>query len=293
MFSRTPLVSKISNMKTKYLVFALSLALATTLWSCGGEDEGPTENNVVLSLNLDEKFPKVGNKIKLSVLASSETVDVTSIQINATAVDSSGAEQELFVKASGVGELIYEESFDITIPKFLARGAIVNISVEVLDGLNNKYSEEITAEVSTSLRLLLSEARCNHFHSNQVAGYSLLNGASIIPIGGSVNSTWDLLDNSDEKKPLSKVFTSKNDPATTFVDLGDYDLDALNTGLAKVEFSNRSANTIVSVKEETKILAKIRGTDEYAVVHVRSINTEDDEADGGYYILDLYRFKDR
>lgn len=282
-------------MKLKYLLFTLSLTAMASLWSCGGEDEAPTENNVVLTVSVDNEFPLVGDRIKLTVKASSEAVDMTSLEIIGTTTDTTGAERELLVENPDVSGLSYEESFEITIPDILGRDAVINFEVTAKDGLNQDFTETATAEVSTETRFLIQEFRCDHrFSLSGESGIDLLTGNTIIPQGSAQDETWDFIDRSGQQEPLAKSFLSLNSPGpkTEFVDLGvEYDIETIKSGQAKVEFKNRSANTVISVTENSKVLAKVRGTENYAIIHVRSINTEGDEVNKGFYILDIYKFK--
>lgn len=287
-------------MKLKYALFSLTLTALAGLWSCGGnDDEGPATNNVVLTASFDTEFPKVGDIITLTVDASSETENLTSCNILITAIDSAGTEQELLFQSPTVAGRIYGGSFEFTVPKILPRGAIITAKVDASDAILQKFETEALSEVSTLLNTrIVAEERCFHRYGSDIAGFNLKNGATIVPSGSSPDFTWDLIDNSQQDQPLSNSFISKNTGsgavATEFVDLGDYDLTTLNSGLAKKEFRDRSSNTSVSnVKVETKILAKIRGEEDYSVVHVRAIKPEDNEINKGYYVLDIYRFRPR
>jgi hypothetical protein len=276
-------------MKLKLISFSAILLSLVGLWSCG-----PNENQVTFGVEASNIYPTRGDSVTITVSASSELEVLKSIKVEVMSVDTNGNELSFLSETATATDLAYEGSFSFKVGNGVAFGESINVVVTATDAIDGSFENTDNSITAVSyMKVYRSDASAGHQFGPLNGGYNLVE--AIEAYRDAPNNTKDMVDKSEQKKELSNTFVAHAESATQFVDLGkDMVITDLHTVSAAKAFAERSPSTLITVSVGTKFMAKLRGGDDYAVVHILEIDPEFElqpTENKGKYVFDIYKLQ--
>lgn len=276
-------------MKLKFISFSIILLSFVGLWSCG-----PNENEVTFGVVASDIYPTRGDSITITVSVSSELEVLKSVKVEVMTVDTNGNELNYLSETADATDLAYEGSFSFRLTGGVAFGEAINVIVTATDAIDGSFEETDKSITAVAfMKMYRPNAGAGHQFGPLNGGFNLVD--AIEAYRDAPNNTKDMVDKSEQKKELSSTFTAHSESNTQFVDLGkDFTITDLHTVSAAEAFAERSPSTLITVSEGTKFMAKLRGGNDYAVVHITEIDPEFEQQpteNKGKYVFDIYKLQ--
>ncbi|MGB0431150.1 MAG: hypothetical protein ACPGLV_11800 [Bacteroidia bacterium] len=276
-------------MKLRIFTAALAMLALVGIWSCG-----PAENEVTFDMVTSNEFPTRGDSVKLTITASSELENLSSIQIRVTSVDTNGAELLFLEETQDLGDLSFEGEFSFEVDKGVKFGESINVVVTAKDALDGSFEyTNSDGKAVAYMKMYRAGAQMGHFFGTINGGFNLVD--AIEAYKDAPNSTKDIVDQSEQKKDLSNTLSANTESNTQYVDLGeDFTIADIHTASIEQIYTERAPSTLIVVAEGTKFLAQLRGGTDYAVVHITAIEPDFGEGTAestGRYIFDIYKLQ--
>lgn len=261
------------------------------IYSCGPEN---TENDVTFTVTASNENPAPGDTITLTVKASAETEDLTEVSVEVQVEDSTSNIQKLVEETEDASGLEFTKDYQVVVPASVKAGEEIRIIVESTDNIDLTASEQFTIKVASYMSIFRADAVMGHRWGPLNGAYDLKSGLDMYQSDPAENK--DIIDNSEQNQELSQEFRASTESGSQFIDLGkSYSLTVLNSNTVKSVFEDKTPSTTILISEGSKILVKLRGTEEYVAVHVKSIEPDFDEnnttENDGRYIFDIYQFR--
>ncbi|MBI1184198.1 hypothetical protein GC194_07995 [bacterium] len=278
-------------MKLKILTLTAVLALFACVFSCGKKE--PDKSDTTLTVSTNKEYPQLGDTVTVSVKIVNTIADIASIKVEANAIDTNEASMTILNESATASGLTYDGTFQLIITKNLKVNQQIDVKVTTTDAQGNSFDKTASTTPAAKAYIARKDNVMYHQFSQSPGFYDLVE--TVERYRSDPGTTKDLMDRSEQDKSLSKSFEANKQTGTTFVDLGvDFDLKTLNSAMAAKQFTTRNPSTIVSVAVESKFLAKLRGGDEIALVHITEIDPNYGGAtdlNKGKYVFDIYKFQ--
>ncbi len=276
-------------MKLRILTASFAILSLVGIWSCG-----PAENEMTFSVSSSIEFPTRGDSVTLTLTASSELENISSLQVKVTSVDTLGGEVLFLEESQDVGDLAFNGKFSFKVTKNAAFGEAINVLVTATDALGGSF--EYTYDKVTTVAYMLeyrSNAQMGHYFGPINGGFNLVDAVEAYI--DAPNNTKDIVDQSEQKKDLSNTIAANSESNTQYVDLGsNFVIESIHTASVESIFGERSATNLITVSQGTKFLAKLRGGVDYAVVHITSVEPDWEiqaTENKGRYVFDIYKLQ--
>ena len=279
-------------MKLKLFYFAFLAIVAGGLTSCGTDDS----ESFVVDIVVDNEFPTRGDQVGIEITAGGGN-KLDSIYFTATSVDTNGSIIELFTDIDEIGDKSFIGIYGFTVTDNVKYGEEIILNVQFVDNNGNLTEEIKTIHAVGYMSTIREGAVIGHQWGPLNGGFDLMTGGELY-IGTEPKpdaETIDLMDNSEKVKALANSLSAHESSKTQFIDLGStYEIGTLHSINVVDVFTERSPQTLISVVSGTKFLAKLRGGDTYAVVHITEIDPDFESVatqNKGKYTFDLYHIQ--